>query len=848
MNEENKKEEFETRSIIDAAIKKYYDLLNHKNQTEIRLIDPHRKKPPKSFFVNNFEDFLKICKEYNGKYNVYAGLNERKAHGTTRDEVISVKNIVIDIDAVRPKKNEAATEEELQNVKKLVDQIIKDGCNAGFKKPIVVMTGNGYQLWYSIPEIKITDENRLEIESQIQEFHSKFQKKYSGELGKIDKIGDLARVVKVVGTKSIKGSNTKERPHRYAIFVDKDINRDEDQNLRDEILSLSPKKKKAIKYIEPSPKTKKKIKKILNEDKKIKELYEGKIDGYLSRSEAELALLIKLIEYEIPKHQCFEIMASSKIGKWNEAHEQYKELTYNKAIEFIQEKENPVAENTAIELNKDEMEEYKRFKENPNKLEEVWKILDELIVGEDENKKVIFLALLSAKLENPNGVRVLGDSSSGKTHLVRETLRLFPENMKIILGGQSKKSLIYRKPDYVTPKWENVIDLTNKILWFLEEKGGEESYEILRPILSRDQNEIRYEFVDKSSKTGKNFTKTVIVKGCPAFITTSTRMQILEEMGTRVFSLTPDMRSEQTEKIIAKKKENLKFLKEKPNTKIIQYYIQNLKTYDVWIPYVDLIQIGCTHLRARRDFDKIITLIKTYCLFHQYEKPKIDIKGKEYIVSCIEDYIYIIDLINPVLRSTITNVPKPIIDFYDAIRKKWENGDFDEIEIIEENGKVIENVTKCMTHSKIAEVTEYSQDTARKYCHELLKAGFLIKQKIKNANYYSFKENKAKEVLLSVITPQSIEHLIKELLEWLNESVIKNGVLILEKILKNYVFNFFSQKNHTIDFNSIKPESSKSDVITLQSHLSHSPQEMEVEDMEIRVCKRKRRISTYRIC
>ena len=79
------------------------------------------------------------------------------------------------------------------------------------------MSGNGYQIWLSIPEIKITNDNRNLIESKIKKFHKELQAKFSDDQNcSIDNIGDLPRIIKIAGTLSIKGKNTDERPYRVA--------------------------------------------------------------------------------------------------------------------------------------------------------------------------------------------------------------------------------------------------------------------------------------------------------------------------------------------------------------------------------------------------------------------------------------------------------------------------------------------------------------------------------------------------------------------------------------------------------------------------------------------------------
>lgn len=327
-------------------VRKTYKILGHQKETEIRLIDPEsdetKKKPPQSIFVSSEDEFVKVCAEFDGKYNIYVGINERKSKGTDQKDVITVSTIVIDIDPIRPKglEKQASREEELNDALITSSQIVQD-CHdkTEFKPPSVALSGNGVHLWFKIPLIEISDENRNDVEQKIKKFIQALQKKYNNNKIKIDQIGDLPRIIKVIGTKSIKGTPTTERPHRDTHWLT--CNPEFDEELKKEILSIQLKESLIRNYVEPTKKTLQQIRGIFC-SKKLQRLFDGDIEGYVSRSEAEMAIVCKLVEEEVPKEQVLEIMQSCRIGKWNEAHEQYRERTYNKAVSFVSEnkKEN----------------------------------------------------------------------------------------------------------------------------------------------------------------------------------------------------------------------------------------------------------------------------------------------------------------------------------------------------------------------------------------------------------------------------------------------------------------------------------------------------------------------------
>jgi putative DNA primase/helicase len=340
------------KNFNEEDVRKTYKLLNHENETEIRVIDTNDKTENRfieSFFVKNEDDFVKVCREFNGRYNIYAGINERIHCGTKKEHVTSVKTIVIDIDPIRKSgnKDDPSTQEELNEADKVACQIQYDFVQQGYEKPLRVMSGNGIQLWFSIPKIEIANENREIVDEKIKCFVDKIREKYENEKVRIDQIGNIDRIIKVIGTKSVKGTPTIERPHRVSGWVDKtEIRRYEDPRLRDYITLLEIQKKEIL-LTDFKPISDEQLKKLFEKDEKLKDLFEGKWEkyGFPTRSEAEESLVCKLVSYGIPKEQIFAIIDSSKIGKWREKTLSYKELTYKKALEFVSEIKDITKEN-----------------------------------------------------------------------------------------------------------------------------------------------------------------------------------------------------------------------------------------------------------------------------------------------------------------------------------------------------------------------------------------------------------------------------------------------------------------------------------------------------------------------
>jgi hypothetical protein len=325
------------------AIRYTYDLLGH-GESEIRLIDPTGKKKVESIFVENKDEFLETCEKYNGKYNIYVGINERDHLGTTAKEVKTVNAIVFDIDAIRPDSKQAASDTELKYCKEIADKIKKSMEKVGYDIHYA-FSGNGYQIWIPCPPTTATKQ----LEECIQTMHRRLQKKWNSGKATIDNIGDLPRIIKVIGTWNIKGDNTPERPHRLSNWETeyKEIKRQQD------IIDLAKLHAPGVieDFVKPESRefSDHEIKTLITINEKISKLYEGRWkefkneDGspkYASASEAEQGLVDSLVYNKLDKEQIFKLMDSCAIGKWQKAAQSYRDLTYKKAIEYIGKSEN----------------------------------------------------------------------------------------------------------------------------------------------------------------------------------------------------------------------------------------------------------------------------------------------------------------------------------------------------------------------------------------------------------------------------------------------------------------------------------------------------------------------------
>jgi len=208
----------------EKDVRAFYRLLNHRFLTELRFLK--RGHFPIFSIVKSEDEFVKKCKIWNGKRNVYAGLRDRRKdlkRCANFGDIVGLQIVTLDIDPIREPET-PSTDQELKSALEVAEFIRNWFSKRGYVPPIRAMTGNGVCLYFCTPYYEITDKNRDEVTRALEKFEQNCRKKFKEILKEkncqIDRMFDLPRIGKVIGTMSVKGENTKERPWRLSYFID----------------------------------------------------------------------------------------------------------------------------------------------------------------------------------------------------------------------------------------------------------------------------------------------------------------------------------------------------------------------------------------------------------------------------------------------------------------------------------------------------------------------------------------------------------------------------------------------------------------------------------------------------
>jgi len=134
---------------------------------------------------------------------------------TTADHDIERREwILIDADPIRTS-GVSSTDEEKEFAHKTIGKIYNYLRDAGFAKPVVCDSGNGYHLLYRIDLL-----NKSENTDLIKQFLETLDILFSDERVSVDKsVFNASRITKLYGSWAKKGSNTVERPHRLSKII-----------------------------------------------------------------------------------------------------------------------------------------------------------------------------------------------------------------------------------------------------------------------------------------------------------------------------------------------------------------------------------------------------------------------------------------------------------------------------------------------------------------------------------------------------------------------------------------------------------------------------------------------------
>jgi hypothetical protein len=235
------------------------------------------------------------------------------------------------------------------------------------------------------------------------------------------------------------------------------------------------------------------------------------------------------------------------------------------------------------------------------------------VVGEATNKLTAYLAATSRLLETPLGVVVQSSSAAGKSALMDAVLAFVPDEAKVKYRAMTGQSLHYL----------GTSSLKHKVLAIAEEEGAQRASYALKLLQSEGELTIAS---TGSDAEGNLVTQEYRIEGPTALLTTTTAIDVDEELMNRCLVLAVDEGREQTRAIHQRQRarrtlEGLRAREEKQDLLVLHRNAQRLlKPLAVVNPHADRLTFLDDRTRTRRDHEKYLTLIDTIALLHQHQR------------------------------------------------------------------------------------------------------------------------------------------------------------------------------------------------------------------------------------
>jgi DNA-binding transcriptional ArsR family regulator len=354
-------------------------------------------------------------------------------------------------------------------------------------------------------------------------------------------------------------------------------------------------------------------------------------------------------------------------------------------------------------------------------------------VGEETNKRLLYLVAISRKLPDPLSAIVFSQSGAGKSGLTEAIERLCPPEDVVLLTRLTPQSLYYVEPGF----------LDQKLVIVEERYGSMEADYSIRVLQSRKKLIAAAPIKDPA--TGNMKTKVFTVEARAAFIEATTASTVNHENATRCFELAMDESEEQTGRIHARQRllrteRGLQLRKEAEAVTRRHWNAQRLlDSLPVVIPFADRLTFPTAWMRTRRDHARFLNLIEVSAFLHQYQRER---RGGA-IVAAPADYEAAYALAGEVLADTLSDLKKPLREAYTRIHELSSK----------EDGSV--------SRREIREALSQPDSTVRRWLAELVELEYLEAESTKggqgkSARYRIAARAPKQQLVLGLLTPAEL--------------------------------------------------------------------------------------------
>ncbi|OXG05336.1 hypothetical protein BC749_1232 [Flavobacterium araucananum] len=364
---------------------------------------------------------------------------------------------------------------------------------------------------------------------------------------------------------------------------------------------------------------------------------------------------------------------------------------------------NPVTDRySEKELTPQAHEKAVEFLSKPQLLENINKLLEQNgIVGEEQNRMVLFVLASSYKMPYLMHAIVQGSSGEGKSHLINGIAQCMPQEDVMNMTRITSKSLYHYRDK----------ELINKLIVIQDFDGlDEEAQYAFREMQSA-------KFLTSSTVVkdifGNNRGRIKQVQAHFASMTTTTKAEVYYDNMSRSVILGVDESQAQTMRIIAIQNKKIagkgNYENEVQATQLLRNAMRVLKSYEVINPFADKLTLPLEAKMLRRLNSQFQNFVSQITILHQYQR-KTDNKGR--LIATKEDVKSAVDIFFTSIIIKVDELDKSTRQFFENLKgyvKSQNNGTTHRFTNREMRQKLNISKTSAFRYMQLLQELEYIQ-------------------------------------------------------------------------------------------------------------------------------------------
>lgn len=336
------------------------------------------------------------------------------------------------------------------------------------------------------------------------------------------------------------------------------------------------------------------------------------------------------------------------------------------------------------------------------------------LVGERKNALLLYLVMTSRLLPRPVNALVTGPSSGGKSFLVDKVASLFPPGAIHRLTASSELALVYSDADF-----RHCMVIFGEAAGLRQDGAGAA---ILRSIAW--EGHLVYQTVEKTTEGMK--ARKIEKPGPTGIVTTSTR-NVEPELDTRMLTLSVRDDPSHSRKILratARRAAGKSYLVDRAPFIALQRFLALSDVRDAVVPFAETLSqlVDTSVVRIRRDFEQLLTLIRTHALLYQCQRER-DSSGR--VIATLMDYkaIYLLtaDLFQATASDGLTPAQRVAVQTVRKLAAPGSNAD-----VVASIKKAVSVAKEGVTVPQVAKTLGIDRSSAYRRLINPLKQGYVV--------------------------------------------------------------------------------------------------------------------------